>query len=814
MRRVVLLVLILALTLTGCKIKTNQLVEIPVDSGKTEGNYQRTVDIDNAINDYITKKVAASGPNSKIFQAHELYGSEEKDNKTYAYLWTYYREFSYSINGVKEGGTGGSQPMVVVLMKDGQGGYYGVDVLMINDAEDYKQAISRLFPQKYHDKILSRNSVADLDPITRLKAQNYFDNLEERLSSIISNTPIPSQVNILPHIKDNGDFQYIVEQGELALSYLLVQFEKGSQNGLKEHIMALACAMILGEDLLKKDWTSGRQWYNQFQTERVAELQDGSILFYGNRISGENKLSIVVKSEEGKSIISNNLPSKPVVSPYSARVAYIEPWSWEEFGEVVVYNPLSKTKEVFIKKEDDGSQWSPKEIMWLDDRFMFVIIGPRYGTVSQGGKVHLLDTLTNAIYPFRENEERQEVSSITSNMKEVIMEVVFHNEDSTDFERKEEFFSWAEIYEEVRNIVDKTTTDSKVIAKILSEMKNQSMGVAGWETIYAGNNRIIIKSHSHLMLYDLTKGRITSIVDLMTIKGGHVQGSIVTNFSVSPNGRYVIINNGSIELDGEKNHGMYLCDLDKGTINLISEQNYFTIRDSWSPSSDYYVFAQIEGSRIMVYDVNNGNRRTINRTKGTVVDKVSVSNRGDVVIGTAGSLHIYTKGNNYTQEQSQLKGDVLGFVGEQLIYYHNGSVHLIKGKTSEKVNEIGLNYKVIRHKNRNIVFYDGTNTIVYNLDANKIYQYKNSIDHDQYLDVSPDGAKIATNYLLKYKVVHQDGKEQEFDFRNINGFSELFLKWLDNNTIILNLHKSFSLGDFAIMKYEVEKGSVSPIFEP
>lgn len=48
---------------------------------------------------------------------------------------------------------------------------------------------------------------------------------------------------------------------EGSLEYMLNEFAKSNEDGLKEHIMALACCDILGEDITNKQWNSGREWH-------------------------------------------------------------------------------------------------------------------------------------------------------------------------------------------------------------------------------------------------------------------------------------------------------------------------------------------------------------------------------------------------------------------------------------------------------------------------------------------------------------------------------------------------------------------------
>lgn len=85
--------------------------------------------------------------------------------------------------------------------------------------------------------------------------------IDEKLNAIISNGPSFSS-NPYHYIKDNQDYEEIVDMGKPALEYMLRKFEAGKENGLKEYIMAAACSEILGEKPGTGNGVSGRDWFN------------------------------------------------------------------------------------------------------------------------------------------------------------------------------------------------------------------------------------------------------------------------------------------------------------------------------------------------------------------------------------------------------------------------------------------------------------------------------------------------------------------------------------------------------------------------
>lgn len=134
--------------------------------------------LDEVISEYIENNVAHRTRGGKSFEAHELYGTEEKDGEIYVYLWTYFMEYYLKGNKLVEGG-GGSLPIVIIITKDKDGNYSVKGHKIPGDGAYYTPSIRKLFPQEYHDKIFSRNNVYDLEPIVEKKAKAYFKMLKE-----------------------------------------------------------------------------------------------------------------------------------------------------------------------------------------------------------------------------------------------------------------------------------------------------------------------------------------------------------------------------------------------------------------------------------------------------------------------------------------------------------------------------------------------------------------------------------------------------------------------------------------------------------
>ena len=95
--------------------------------------------------------------------------------------------------------------------------------------------------------------------------------IDDKLNAIISNPKHMASSNPYDYTKENEDYEYIVNQGDKALEYMLSKFKKSNENGLKEYVMAIACSEILGEKPEQKNWSSGREWYENYLKDKKQE---------------------------------------------------------------------------------------------------------------------------------------------------------------------------------------------------------------------------------------------------------------------------------------------------------------------------------------------------------------------------------------------------------------------------------------------------------------------------------------------------------------------------------------------------------------
>lgn len=158
-------------SIAGSKLEINKITVI---KGQDTGQTDAKGSLDDAISEYLENKAPYRIVDGKVFETHELYGTEGKNNKIYAYIWSDMQEYALK-SGKLVSGFNMSGPMVIIIERGVGGKYTVLDYKTPLDGERYFSSVKALFPAKYQDKILSRLNSNELDAIVYQKAQNYFN---------------------------------------------------------------------------------------------------------------------------------------------------------------------------------------------------------------------------------------------------------------------------------------------------------------------------------------------------------------------------------------------------------------------------------------------------------------------------------------------------------------------------------------------------------------------------------------------------------------------------------------------------------------
>lgn len=112
-----------------------------------------------------------------------------------------------------------------------------------------------------------------------------------------------------------------------------------------------------------------------------------------------------------RKILTRKSPSKPIISPDRKLAAYISPTEWEEKGIVYLVDlKNTQKKELYKSKNDD---LIPKDIVWINNETIGLILGYRYGTVAVGGNVFIINIMTNELTQLTNFSNDIQITDIT-----------------------------------------------------------------------------------------------------------------------------------------------------------------------------------------------------------------------------------------------------------------------------------------------------------------------------------------------------------------------------------------------------------------
>lgn len=170
---------------------------------------------------------------------------------------------------------------------------------------------------------------------------------------------------------------------------------------------------------------------NYTQIVEEQQLADGSKLLYKSSVDDEYEHIIVIASEKEESVIcSKPYCAPPVVSPDGNKIAYIDNLTWEELGDVYLYDLEKRKSELIINQDKDiKDQYTPKVLCWLDNNRLLAIIGFAYGTVSVGGELYLYDVEQGKLSLALEPGEQEEIRDIKVGKDEVTVEYAKFDEE-------------------------------------------------------------------------------------------------------------------------------------------------------------------------------------------------------------------------------------------------------------------------------------------------------------------------------------------------------------------------------------------------
>lgn len=97
---------------------------------------------------------------------------------------------------------------------------------------------------------------------------------------------------------------------------------------------------------------------------------------------------IMLENEKGhRDVVAESFSSEPKLSPNGREIVYITPLEWEVESELILLDLTTGNRselELDINKDTE----KVKDVLWVDDSNLILIIGMLHGTVGVGGDIY------------------------------------------------------------------------------------------------------------------------------------------------------------------------------------------------------------------------------------------------------------------------------------------------------------------------------------------------------------------------------------------------------------------------------------------
>ncbi len=176
-------------------------------------------------------------------------------------------------------------------------------------------------------------------------------------------------------------------------------------------------------------------------------------------LKGRNPQILFYKPSGGKAqLVSNDLPSAPVMSPTNKRMAYLSPFEWEMRSNLHIFSLEKADTETTLTIDQIAgfrnvvSSITPKKLLWLNERYLLMIMQFAYGTVARGGNLFVYDTDLKDLYPVTKLYEREQITGMSIDKKYLRLDCIeFTDENRNEFTSSKKFVPLSDLIETIRN---------------------------------------------------------------------------------------------------------------------------------------------------------------------------------------------------------------------------------------------------------------------------------------------------------------------------------------------------------------------------
>lgn len=112
-------------------------------------------------------------------------------------------------------------------------------------------------------------------------------------------------------------------------------------------------------------------------------------------------------------LVNDEYPSEPTVSPNKIHSVFVAPLEWECLGSLYLFS--HETGEVKKIIEPSLESKIPKKAIWINNEWLAVIIGYGHGTVAIGGNIYLFNIKNNELREVTNFDNTVQITDIEYN---------------------------------------------------------------------------------------------------------------------------------------------------------------------------------------------------------------------------------------------------------------------------------------------------------------------------------------------------------------------------------------------------------------
>ncbi|MCM1991900.1 hypothetical protein [Oceanirhabdus seepicola] len=294
--------------------------------------------------------------------------------------------------------------------------------------------------------------------------------------------------------------------------------------------------------------------------------------------------------------------------------------------------------------------------------------------------------------------------------------------------------------------------------------------------VFSNEKKIILSNTKFIIYIDSENNMKERFIDLRKLDDFDNDRSEV---SVDRKGENIIYSSFN-EKDNIKY--VYYIDVKEGTGIKIAENPIEDFVDSWSYNSKYYTYADKEGKKIVVFDIE---KLEVNKIdfKRDYLKKVLITDKGEV-FAEGNKKYVIRRDENYELAECVIAGNFLSSYKNKLISFENGILYEYENGAMTKLNEVAEQFQVVKQVNHNILLSDESSTIIYNIEENRLHKYSFKYEYLDMIIPSINGNRcLIKSKRYNNRIIGSNG--QYYKVKDINLMKIIGdCSWIDEETLI------------------------------